>query len=87
MADKSVQPVAVTTSEPATQVPNLTPAQPWPDALLQKFPALATYAYIKTADKVLIVTPANKILVGWIDAKGQDPSSQPAAAAAAARGG
>jgi hypothetical protein len=36
---------------------------------------------------VLIVTPANKILVGWIDAQGQDPSSRAAEAAAAARGG
>jgi hypothetical protein len=82
-----VQPVTISATEPAAQLPNLTPAHPFPDALVQKFPALATYGYIKTSDKVLIVTPANKILVGWIDAKGQDPSSQPAEAAAAARGG
>jgi hypothetical protein len=87
MADKSVQPATISATEPAAQLPNLTPAHPFPDALVQKFPALATYGYIKTSDKVLIVTPANKILVGWIDAKGQDPSSQPAEAAAAARGG
>lgn len=87
MADKSLQAVDIKATAPAAQLPNLTPAQPFPDALLKKFPALATYGYIKTADKVLIVTPANKILVGWIDAKGQDPSSKPAEAAAAARGG
>jgi len=87
MADKSVQPAEVAATEPAAQLPNLTPAHPWPEALRDKFPVLATFGYIKTADKVLIVTPANKILVGWIDAKGQDPSSRAAEAAAAARGG
>lgn len=87
MADKSVQPATIAATAPAAQLPNLTPAHPWPDALRDKFPALATFGYIKTADKVLIVTPANKILVGWIDAQGQDPASRAAEAAAAARGG
>jgi hypothetical protein len=87
MADKSVQPATIAATEPAAQLPNLTPTHPWPDALRDKSPTLATFGYIKTADKVLIVTPANKILVGWIDAQGQDPSSRAAEAAAAARGG
>jgi hypothetical protein len=87
MADQAVPAADIAATEPAAQLPNLTPVHPWPDALRDKFPALATYGYIKTADKVLIVTPANKILVGWIDAQGQDPSSRAAEAAAAARGG
>ena len=71
-AEQAAQPL-VADAKPSTALPNLTPARRWPKALVERFPGLSPYVYVKAKDKVLIVTPASRIVVGWIGPQGQDP--------------
>lgn len=74
-ADKAAgaAPPLVVDAKPSTFLPTLTPARLWPQALVARFPGLSPYVYVRAKDKVLIVTPADRIVVGWIGPQGQDP--------------
>lgn len=71
-AEEASQPLAVD-AKPSTALPTLTQARRWPQALVERFPGLSPYVYVKAKDKVLIVTPASRVVVGWIGPQGQDP--------------
>jgi hypothetical protein len=65
MAD-SRTPAAGVNVEPAMILPYSATMQDWPSDLAQQIPSLHGTKYVKLADKVLLVRPENRIVIGTI---------------------
>jgi hypothetical protein len=59
-------PVATISAEPATILPGTVELAALPDGMEQQIPALRGYKAVKTRDKVLLVQPASRVVVGEI---------------------
>ena len=64
MAD-SAAPANVLAS-PAMELPYTVDMQDWPHDVTGQIPQMQQFKYVKTADKVLVVRPENRIVVGEI---------------------
>jgi phenylpyruvate tautomerase PptA (4-oxalocrotonate tautomerase family) len=51
---------------PADILPNMVETHEWPESVKAQVPDLANYKYVRLADRVVVVTAANKIVVGEI---------------------
>jgi hypothetical protein len=60
-------PAAQTDASPATILPPTVELSALPGGMEDRIPALRGYKYVKLPDKVLIVAPANRVVVGKIE--------------------
>jgi hypothetical protein len=59
-------PVAQASAQPATVLPDAVTLNTLPSGLEDQIPAIRGYKYVKLQDKVLLVSPANRVVVGEI---------------------
>ena len=59
-------PTATISAEPATILPGSVDLAALPDGMEQQIPAVRGYKAVKTRDKVLLVQPASRVVVGEI---------------------
>jgi len=64
--ERSDAPVTQTTAQPATILPGSVQLSELPAGLEDQFPALRGYKYVKLPNKMLLVSPSNRIVVGEI---------------------
>jgi hypothetical protein len=60
-------PAAETSASPATILPATVELNSLPSGMEDRIPAVRGYKYVKLHDKVLIVAPANRVVVGAIE--------------------
>jgi len=60
-------PVTQTVAKPATILPGSVELSALPSDLEDQIPAVRGYKYVKLQDKVLLVSPANRVVVGEIE--------------------
>jgi hypothetical protein len=65
MSNASV-PVTQTDAAPATILPSSTELSELPSGMADEIPAVRGYKYVKLQDKVLLVAPANRVVVGEV---------------------
>jgi hypothetical protein len=59
-------PVARIDPRPAEILPNTVETHEWPESVKAKVPDLENYKYVQLGDRIVVVTTANKIVVGEI---------------------
>jgi hypothetical protein len=64
--ERNDAPVTQTTAQPATILPGSVHLSELPAGLEDQFPALRGYKYVKLPNKMLLVSPSNRIVVGEI---------------------
>jgi hypothetical protein len=64
--DNSQIPTAPISAQPATILPDSVALSALPDGMEQQIPAVRGYKAVKTQDKVLLVQPSNRVVVGEI---------------------
>ena len=66
----SKTPVAVANAHPAELLPNDVEVRALPDQITAEIPAVRNLSYVRTSGGVLLISPANRIVVGEIAAQG-----------------
>jgi hypothetical protein len=64
--ERSDAPVTQTTAQPATILPGSVHLSELPAGIEDQIPAVRGFKYVKLADKVLLVSPSNRVVVGEI---------------------
>ena len=59
-------PVTQTTAQPATILPGTVELSELSPAIDEQIPAVRGYKYVKLPDRVLVVSPSNRVVVGEI---------------------
>jgi hypothetical protein len=65
MSNASI-PVTPTEARPATILPNAVEMSDLPSGMADEIPAVRGYKFVKLQDKVLLVAPANRVVVGEV---------------------
>ena len=64
--ERNDAPATQTTAQPATILPGSVQLSELPAGIEDQIPAVRGYKYVKLADKVLLVSPSNRVVVGEI---------------------